>query len=172
MNPKVILFFFVSLFTFSAIVFLSYFVKVEDNQVVFINDKNDNVTVHKEPGIVWVGLGAVQVYRKTGDVELADIDFRDNQGRVNHFRCSVTYDLPVGDSQLIALHRSFGSVSAMENKLVRGAVTAFLVAQKLRDTTSGSTTLPAIGDQVIVTDPYGVDIRNIFLSSQVTVNIR
>jgi hypothetical protein len=148
------------------------FITVRDNEVVFINDNNDKVVVHKEPGIVWKGLGTIQVYLKTRNVELADIDFRDNQGRVNHFRCSATYDLPVGDSQLIALHRSFGSVSAMENKLVRGAVTAFLVAQKLRDTTSGSTTLPAIGDQVIVTDPYGVDIRNIFLSSQVTVNIR
>ena len=172
MNPRVFLFSFASAITFVSIAFLTMFIKVRDNEVVFINDNNDKVVVHKEPGIVWKGLGTIQVYLKTRNVELADIDFRDNQGRVNHFRCSATYDLPVGDSQLIALHRSFGSVSAMENKLVRGAVTAFLVAQKLRDTTSGSTTLPAIGDQVIVTDPYGVDIRNIFLSSQVTVNIR
>ena len=144
------------------------FIKVRDNEVVFLNDKNDKVVVHKEPGIVWKGLGTVQVYRKTGNVELADIDFRDNQGRVNHFRCTATYDLPTGDSQLIALHRSFGSMSGMENKLVRGAVTGFLVAQALEDTTTGK----PIGDRVIVTEPYGVDIRNIFLTSKIKVKIR
>jgi hypothetical protein len=168
MNPKVILFFFVSLFTFSAIVFLSYFVKVEDNQVVLINDKNDNVTVHKEPGIVWVGLCAVHIYRRSGNVEFTDIHFRDVQGRVNRFRCAARYEIPIGDPQLIALHRSYGSRSAMENNLIRGAVTAFLVAKALEDSTSGG----PISDQVIVTEPHGVVIRDISFRSQVNVKIR
>jgi regulator of protease activity HflC (stomatin/prohibitin superfamily) len=108
-----------------------FFENVDAGEIVFVQDPMDGeIHVYKTAGFIWQGWGKATHYKKsntfwfniegTGE-EAVDktIPVKWNDGGTADIEGSIRYDLPLDDSQLVALHSTFGSQEGIENAVIK-----------------------------------------------------
>lgn len=113
---------------------------VEADEIVVHQSVGGSLTVWTSPGIHWQGLGKVTVYKKSAQLwfkgageggdkpqqpqqhkdESISVRFNDN-GKA-WVSGSLSFDLPLDQKQMLALHEKFGSMQGIEARLIRPTV--------------------------------------------------
>lgn len=94
---------------------------VDANELVVLQKLSGNLATYSQPGPIWQGLGKITSYlrRDTYDFE---IQVRFNDGGHGTMKGSVQFELPVDETNLIKLHKAYGSQEGVKSQLVQKVV--------------------------------------------------
>jgi len=109
------------------------FEHLDANQVMVIQSPGGTLTWYTTPGIKWQGFGKVTKYNRRdqfwfsnksdqGTEAEQSIKTRFNDGAHATLSGSISWELPLAQDKLTALHMTYGSQEALEQQLVRTVV--------------------------------------------------
>jgi regulator of protease activity HflC (stomatin/prohibitin superfamily) len=109
------------------------FEHLDANQVMVIQSPGGTLTWYTTPGIKWQGFGKVTKYNRRDQFWFSNksdqgteadqsIKMRFNDGAHATLSGSISWELPLAQDKLTALHMTYGSQEALEQQLVRTVV--------------------------------------------------
>jgi hypothetical protein len=142
------------------------------------------IAVHTDPGWKWRGFGKVTIYPRRDQFSFSSskdqgkaldesISTRFNDGGHGNISGTINWQMPLKTSSIIALHKDFGSVGAIEQQLMRTAVqkVVYNVGPTMSSTESSAEKRPEIPkyiDDQLVHGPYLTKTVNVTIKDPIT----
>ena len=109
------------------------FTNVDAKEIVVIQHISGELTVVADPGWTWQGMGKITHYPRRDQFSFSStidqgkpidesIQTRFNDGGHANISGTINWAMPVSPDKVVRLHKDFGSVTAIEQQLMRTAV--------------------------------------------------
>jgi hypothetical protein len=152
--------------------------------VVIQSPVSGEINVYTDPGWKWRGFGKVTTYHRRDQFSFSSskdqgrpvdesISTRFNDGGHGNISGTINWQMPLKVSSIIALHKDFGSIEAIEQQLMRTAVQKVIynVGPTMSSTESSAEKRPEIPkyiDDQLVHGPYLTKTVSVVVKDPIT----